>query len=110
MKLLSHSFCRACCILCILATSMAINAGDFNNVSTSKETLTSHSSNSLGSDEMKYITLECEAFAKEDGVSNEHRSNYIKTCITELSTAVQNAIDKLQIQPDPAVNVIKEKM
>lgn len=94
MTLLPHALLRSCILFCILSTATANPAP--NNSSASSAL------GSLSSEELHYVVLECESFAKKDNVSQDHHSNYIKTCIDELGAAVKNAIDKLHTKSGPA--------
>ena len=50
----------------------------------------------LSEDDMHYVRLECEGFAKEDQITDEQLENYLETCVSELSAAVESAIKNLQ--------------
>ncbi|MGB1310550.1 MAG: hypothetical protein ACPG47_05035 [Leucothrix sp.] len=89
MKLLPHSL-MGCCLLCISQMTVA-NCMSIDNLSA--ENTAPSPSNGLGSEEMRYIRLECEGFAKVDGISSDQHANYIETCIKELSVVVQDAIN-----------------
>ena len=93
-----------CLGFCFLLLSGTVKADDSN---LSDGTVTPSLNNSLDSEEMKYVRLECEGFAIEDNISTELRSAYIKNCITELSAAVQRAIDQLE-EPLEATEEVNE--
>lgn len=82
-------------VLCLLGISGA---------SLSKQTIyledsaTSSPKTKLSSEEVGYIRSECEGFAKEDGISIDKRSEYLETCISELSAAVKDALEKKALE------------
>ena len=80
---------------CWLTLTTAISANDTLSNNPSENITSSSLDNGLGSEEMRYIRLECEGFADEDKIAEELRAPYIETCIEELSAAVKQAIDQL---------------
>lgn len=95
MIFLSRLLMGCCYLLCLSGVSLAT---DVNNPS--DENATSSQSNKLSTEEMKYILQECEGFATEDKITPEKRAAYIETCMGELSAAVENAIEQLQINSE----------
>ena len=94
MRLLSHLALGCLCSLLILETSLA-SSPLIENIDISQ---TSTQSN-LTPEERQHVLAECEGFSKEDGISQEHLAAYLKTCVDELSAAVQLAIDELKTKP-----------
>lgn len=102
MKLL-RQLLIGCCAL--LSLPEAAFADDIEINKPPGETVASSLNNSLNSEQMHYVLLECEGFAKEDDISSTKRPAYIKTCVKELSTAVKLAIKQLQAKSElPVVN------
>jgi len=93
MTRLARSLVVCSALTLVLATTPAIGRVDNN---TSDKSATSSLSNSLSTEEMHYITQECEGFATEDHIASEKHSAYMATCISELSLAVKTAMDKLK--------------
>ncbi len=94
-----------CLGFCFLLTLSTVKADDSN---LSDGTVTPSLNNSLGSEEMKYVRLECEGFAAEDNISIEQHSAYIENCVTELSAAVQRAMDELEEPPEAVEDEFNE--
>ena len=92
-------FVLGCCFL--LFVSGSLQANEISNSTSSDET--SPLNITLGPEEQQYILKECETFADEDNISLDKRSEYIKTCIDELSIAVKHAIDKLHSKSNSLV-------
>lgn len=84
-------------LLCLCQTSLATDNPP--RISSIKQ-VTSSPQHSLDAEEIRYIRLECENFAELDKVSEEKHSTYMKLCIDELSAAVKNAIDELQLNAE----------
>ena len=86
MKLLTHLVFGCCCTVLCSALSFATVPMQTN----------------LSPEEKQYVLLECENFAEEDSINPEQYLTYIETCVEELSTAVQLAIDELQKNSESA--------
>lgn len=102
MKFLRQQIMGCCFLLCLCGTSLA---NEIKTDNTSDETVVSSHNNNLSSEQLHYVQLECEGFAKIDNISSEERLAYIKTCIEELSTAVVKAIEQIKTKSKlPVVN------
>ena len=93
MRFLNHWVLGCLCSI-LIAEAVLANVPTIENVDAAK---TSTQTN-LSPEERQYVLAECENFSKEDGISQEQLSDYLKTCFDELSAAVQIAIDKLKAE------------
>jgi len=93
MKRISRLAVGCCCILCF---SGALVANEVSDATLPDSTITSSQNIHLNSEEIQYILEECESFAAEDKISPKQRTDYIETCVKELTIAVKKAIKKLK--------------
>jgi len=87
-----------------LLFSGVILADEVNNSALSSETVISSQITSLSDQETQYIIQECQSFANEDNISPEQQTDYLKTCVKELSIAVKNAIKQLAANSESIVS------
>ena len=95
MRLLNQLVLGCLCSLLFAGASFA-TAPLIQNVGIAQTS----SKTNLTPEEREYVLAECKGFSKEDDISQEHLSAYLKTCFEELSAAVQIAMDKLKTEPE----------
>ncbi len=95
MRILNGLALGCICTLLFVETSLA-------NVPLLKDTEADGmiAKSKLTLEERQYVLTQCEGFSKEDGISDEHLSAYLKTCFDELSAAVLIAIDELNTKSE----------
>lgn len=103
MKLLHQLLAGSCFLLHLSEASLA---NEIETDNTSDKVVASSLKMNLSSEQVHYIRLECEGFAEEDNISSKEHPAYIKTCVEELSIAVEHAIK--QIQDNTELPLIEE--
>ncbi|PID46197.1 MAG: hypothetical protein CSB47_05690 [Proteobacteria bacterium] len=61
----------------------------------------------ISDEEKRYISAECEQFAKDDDIAEDERAEYLAVCNKELTLAVKAALLKRRLRQKRQIEIIK---